>query len=136
MNKLQLTNLLSPYNSDQTYAAVIGALAMTPYLKYRGEPGQVREGYMQIVALLKPLLFRVNEVRPFEVQKAIVKGYELYEIRYKQAIFPNTNQLLDTGNELQRKFEAMTEAAAPSGLLAKLHQGFQEILKGAYNESK
>lgn len=61
------------------------------------EDGKVRSYFYENASAIRDVLFKINEVAPFDVDRACEYGHCLFAQRYNLAYKPNAHQLFGTG---------------------------------------
>lgn len=134
MNALQLT-LATRYGNhspSEIHAGVVGALALTVYVKYRNSNEEMRRHFFDVLKNLDEFLFNLNEVRAFDVDRAKLLSYESFKVRYNDTIHPTADLLLDPQSNFRQTYLGSVTDLPSKELLSKLLSDFKHILQESY----
>lgn len=129
---LSLASRYGKYSPEHIQAAVIGAMSICVYVKYRNSTEEMRTHFFDVIGKLDDFLFALNEVRAFNVDQSKLAAYGIFTKRYRQAFHPTSALLLDSENNIRNGFISSTTVVPEVQLIDSLVTHFQQILRDSY----
>lgn len=130
VNKLALQNQIGIQSNATMEAAVVAALALTPYVRFIDESIGVRKYFFDIIHHCTPVLNTINEVYPINLDSVMLRAYKVFSIRYHGVVYASPSAALSPINPVHQAFLAASEEIPPTDLTQKLLKLFQSAVQG------
>ena len=99
-----MINKILDYPSNTLVPAITIALATTPYVRYLPDSIDIKHYYIDIITNCTDILTDNSSILEKELTSKIVENsFTLFELRYQQAIHPDANSILNSGELLTSK---------------------------------
>lgn len=123
---------IDKYTSETVEQAVVAALTLTPYVKYVDDP---RAYFFGVISKVSRLISMMNEVKPFDTDRAKKNAFDLFLKRYSEVIRPTASVICDDTNTLAKAFRTLypINEECPE-LLSRILELFRNSAREAFIE--
>lgn len=125
-----MINKILEYPSNTLVPAITIALATTPYVRYLPDSIDIKHYYFDTITNCTDTLTDIYVHYNDSTSKIVENSFTLFELRYQQAIHPDANSILNSGELLTSKcLELFSKENLPDPELVKiLLEAFQQAV--------